>query len=311
MSADPRRVGIDVGGTKCLGVALDAAGSVVAEHRRATPRSARQLVEVVADIAERLGPASSVGVGVPGLVTSTGVLRAAPNLRGIPSLAVADLLSERLATPVAVDNDATCAVLAEWTAGAAAGASDVVMVTLGTGIGGGAVLGGRLQRGHQGFAGEYGHMVVDPHGPPCVCGRRGCWERYASGSGVARLARDAALGGRAGRVVELAGGDPEAVRGEHVQQAALDGDPDALAVVDEFARWIALGLANLTNALDPEVFVLGGGLATGADLYLEPVRRWVAELLYAPGAREIPRIEFASLGERAGAVGAALLAGVD
>jgi glucokinase len=150
-------------------------------------------------------------------------------------------------------------------------------------------------------------MVVDPDGPPCPCGRRGCWERYASGSGLARLAREAAVGKRISRVVELAGGDPEYVRGEHVQAAAREGDADALAVIDLFGRWVALGLVNLTNVLDPELFVLGGGLAASADLYLDPIQKWFTELLYAPHLRPHPRLAFAELGERAGAVGAALL----
>ena len=183
----------------------------------------------------------------------------------------------------------------------------MVLVTLGTGLGGGLVAGGRLQRGKHGFAGEYGHMVVDPDGPPCPCGRRGCWERYASGSGLARLAREAAVGRRVSRVLDLAGGDPEAVRGEMVQQAAREGDEDSLRVIDDFGRWVALGLVNLTNALDPEMFVLGGGLAAGSDLYLEPIKRWYQELIYQPELRAMPEVAFAHWMERAGAVGAALL----
>ncbi|MFZ9040573.1 MAG: ROK family protein, partial [Ilumatobacteraceae bacterium] len=202
---------------------------------------------------------------------------------------------------------ARCAAAAEGLCGAGTGATDMVLVTLGTGIGGGLVAGGRLQRGKHGFAGEYGHMVVDPDGPPCPCGRRGCWERYASGSGLARLAREAAVGRRVNRVLDIAGGDPEAVRGEMVMQAAREGDPDALAVIDDFGRWVALGLVNLTNTLDPEMFVLGGGLAAGADLYLDPIRKWFRELIYQPELRPMPAVAFAEWGERAGAVGAALL----
>jgi glucokinase len=183
----------------------------------------------------------------------------------------------------------------------------MVLVTLGTGIGGGLVMSGRLQRGAHGFAGEFGHMVVDPDGPPCPCGRRGCWERYASGSGLARLAREAAVGRRVNRVLEIAGGDPEAVRGEMVMQAAREGDTDALAVIDDFGRWVAVGLVNLANTLDPEMFVLGGGLAAGSDLYLDPIRRWFGELIYQPDLRPLPDIAFARWGERSGAVGAALL----
>jgi glucokinase len=268
---------------------------------------------VLAGIVERLvdaaGDVDAVGVGVPGLITITGELRSSPNVPNVTELDVAGRLRSRLGRPVAVSNDATCAALAEWQRGAGRGVDDIVMVTLGTGIGGGVVAAGRLVVGANGFTGEFGHMVVDPDGPPCVCGRRGCWERYASGSGLAQLARTAAIGGRLRRVVEVAGGDPALVRGEHVQAAAREGDPGAVAVVDEFARWVALGLVNLTNALDPARFVLGGGLAAGADLYLGPIQRWFTELLYAPELRPHPALAFAELGERAGAVGAALLAG--
>jgi len=307
------RVGIDVGGTKALGVVLDASGSVVAEERRPTPRgenSLGPLVDTLVELANDLGVDGSLGIGVPGLVTRDGVLRAAPNLDGVADFAVAELVGERLGHSVSLDNDATCATVAEWQLGAGRGASDLILVTLGTGIGGGLVADGVLHRGRNGFAGEYGHMVVQPDGPRCPCGRRGCWERYASGSGLAMLAREAATGRRLRSVVEHAGGDPQAVRGEHVQAAAREGDEEALAVIDDFGRWVALGLSNLTNAFDPEVFVLGGGLAEGAELYLEPITRWFGELLYQPHLRPSPRIEFAEWGPLAGAVGAALLPGL-
>jgi glucokinase len=183
------------------------------------------------------------------------------------------------------------------------------MVTLGTGIGGGIVVDGRLVEGANGFAGEIGHMVVDPHGPRCPCGRRGCWERFASGSGLARLGREAALAGEARRIVELAGGDPEAVRGEHVTRAAAEGDPQALAVMASFGWWLALGLANLANTFDPECFVLGGGLVEAGEILLQPVRNAFMNLVEAPSLRPPIDILPAALGERAGAVGAALLAG--
>lgn len=303
-----RRLGIDVGGTKCLGVILDNDGDVIEEQRRPTPKGPEAIIDTLAELARAMGPWDSIGIGVPGLVTRTGVLRAAPNLIDINNFEVGALLSAELSTTVHVDNDGTCAAAAEWKTGAARGIDDFVMVTLGTGIGGGVIAGGALIRGTNGFTGEIGHMVVDPDGPPCPCGRRGCWERYASGSGLARLAREAAVGRRLERVVDLAGGDAEKVRGEDVQAAAREGDTDALQVIDSFGRWVALGLANLTNILDPAAFVLGGGLAASADLYLGPIQKWFTQLLYAPHLRPHPTLAFAELGERAGAVGAALLA---
>ncbi len=305
-----RRLGIDVGGTKCLGVILDDAGEVIEEQRRPTPKGPEAIIATLAELARAMGPWDSIGIGVPGLVTRTGVLRAAPNLVDINNFEVGALLSAELATTVHVDNDGTCAAAAEWKTGAARGISDFVMVTLGTGIGGGVIAGGALIRGANGFTGEIGHMVVDPDGPPCPCGRCGCWERYASGSGLGRLAREAAVGRRLERVVMLAGGDAEQVRGEDVQAAAREGDTDALQVIDLFGRWVALGLVNLANILDPAAFVLGGGLAASADLYLGPIQQWFTRLLYAPHLRPHPTLVFARLGERAGAVGAALLAEV-
>jgi len=302
-----RRLGIDVGGTKCLGVILDPSGEVIEEQRRPTPKGPEAIIDTLAELATAMGPWHTIGVGVPGLVTRNGVLRAAPNLVDIHDFRVGELLSQQLGTKVEVDNDGTCAAAAEWKTGAARGVDDFVMVTLGTGIGGGVVAGGSLIRGANGFTGEIGHMVVDPDGPPCPCGRRGCWERYASGSGLGRLAREAAIGKRLRRVVALAGGDADRVRGEDVQAAAREGDADALQVIDLFGRWVALGLVNLTNVLDPAAFVLGGGLAASADLYIGPIQQHFTQLLYAPDLRPRPVLSFAKLGERAGAVGAALL----
>ena len=314
MTSERRFVGIDVGGTKALGVALDADGELLERDQRPTPRgdgSLDGLIDTLEDLARSLGADTSTGVGVPGLVTRSGVLRAAPNLDGVADFPIGALLRDRLGLDVVVDNDATCATVAEWRNGVARGVDHMMLVTLGTGIGGGIVANGAVEHGMNGFAGEFGHMVVDPNGPRCPCGRRGCWERYASGSGLAMLAREAATGHRLQSVVEHAGGDPQSVRGEHVMAAALDGDEEALAVIDDFGRWVALGLSNLTNAVDPEMFVLGGGLAAGAELYLGPITRWFGELLYQPHLRPLPRIEFARWGPLAGAVGAALLPTLD
>jgi glucokinase len=181
------------------------------------------------------------------------------------------------------------------------------MVTLGTGIGGGLVTDGLLVEGAHGFAGEFGHSVVDPYGPACPCGKRGCWERFASGSGLGRLGREAAQAGYAPRVVELAGGDPEAVRGEHVTAAAAEGDPGATQIIAQFAWWLALGLANLANIFDPGVIVLGGGLIESGGVLMTPTRAAFDELVEGKEYRQMEILP-AYLGERAGAVGAALVA---
>lgn len=341
-----RAYGVDIGGTKVLGVALDQAGRVAAEARAATPREATDpeeprrgmvgaaVADAVAAVVSRLaigasapsggrpagggepegvartGPPLPVGVGVPGMVDRRGgILRFSPNLPGAVGADMGGLLGERLpGSAVRVDNDANCAAVAELRLGSARDVEEALVVTLGTGIGGGVVAGGRVRSGACGFAGEVGHMVVDPAGPPCPCGRRGCWERYASGGGLGRLAREAAYGGRLHEAVALAGGDPELVRGEHVTRAASAGDPGALGVLDELGWWVALGLANLAAVLDPEVIVVGGGLAEVGELLLGPTRRAFAELVEGGRARPAIRIVPATFGERAGAVGAAILA---
>jgi glucokinase len=317
-------LGIDVGGTKILGLAVDGAGSVQAEAKVATPRllapessgpGGDAVVEAIAVVAERLLEAvgteavAAVGVGVPGLVDDAGMLRFAPNLPGGEGLDVGVRLTERLGgRKVVVDNDATCAVIGEWVYGAATGASDAVVVTLGTGIGGGLIVNNRVARGALGYAGEIGHMVVDPSGPACPCGKRGCWERFASGSGLGRLAREAAHAGRLDVVLRQAGGDPEAVRAEDVTAAAAAGDPGGRAVLEELGWWLALGLANLANILDPSVFVLGGGLVDALDLVIGPVRLAFDNLVEGRLGRPEVTISLATLGERSGAIGAGVLA---
>ncbi len=312
-------VGVDVGGTKLLGVLATERGELLVEARRPTPTTttapgvalADEVVALVGDLAAASGIAldgAPVGVGLPGMLARDGRLAFAPNLPSATGADLPALLRPRLGHErIAVSNDADAAVVAEHRVGAARGVDDVVMITLGTGIGGGLIVDGRLVRGAAGFAGEIGHVVVDPNGPRCPCGKRGCWERYASGAGVARLAREAAIAGRlTALVAEL--GDAEAVRGEDVTRAAASGDAEALAVLDDVGWWLALGLANLVAILDPACFVLGGGVSSASELLVPATRRHLRGLLEAPDERPEVRVVGASLGPRAGAIGAALLA---
>lgn len=304
-----RTVGVDLGGTKCLGVLVED-GKVVGELRMPTPAGDRAILDALVHVAGEVGGGSrldGVGVGVPGLVDRDGVLRFAPNLPGVTDLPIRSVLEQALGVSVRVDNDATCAAWGERHLGAAQGYDDVILVTLGTGIGGGIVTGGNLLRGANGFAGEIGHMVVDPGGPACPCGQRGCWERYASGGGLGRLGAAAAADGRASRVLALAGGTADLVRGEHVTAAAAEGDPEAQGVLGELGWWVALGLANLANVFDPQAFVLGGGLVEAGDLLLGPVRAAFGGMLTGGSYRPEIAIVAAVLGEDAGAIGAAQL----
>lgn len=311
-------VGVDVGGTKLLGVVLAEDGRLLAERRGPTPTApgvpgeavAADVATLVADLGAEIGEDLSVapvGLGIPGMLGRDGMLLFSPNLPSANGADLASLLRARRGGTVIVVNDADAAAAGEHRLGAARGVDDFVMVTLGTGIGGGVVADGRLLRGAGGFAGEIGHMVVDPNGPRCPCGKRGCWERYASGAGVARLAREAAIAGRLDALAAAAG-HPEAVRGEDVTHAAASGDAAALAVLEEVGWWLALGLANLVAVLDPSCFVLGGGLVEASELLLPPTRRHLTGLLEAGDLR--PRVEVlaSQLGSRAGAIGAAVLA---
>jgi glucokinase len=307
--------GIDVGGTKVLGVLVDPAdpAMVVDEARVATPDGAAPVLDAMAGVVRELAgrsplPVASVGVGIAGLVDRSGVLRVGPNLPGLRDVQLGRELGDRLRLPIRVDNDATCAAWGEHLAGAARGVTDAVCVTLGTGIGAGIVADDELVRGAHGFAGEAGHMVVDPDGPLCPCGQRGCWERFASGSGLGRLGREAAEAGRFPRGVELAG-TAGAVQGEHVTDAATEGDAAALAVLADFAGWVALGLGNLVTLLDCSLVVIGGGLVEAGDVLIDAVRTAYPARVMSPGARPDVRILAAELGERAGAIGAALLGG--
>ncbi len=323
-------IGVDIGGTKVFGVVLDQDGSVLAESRVSTPQSADQtgldaprepgtdvadaVATVVASLRERPGGKAdgrsvTVGVGAPGMVDREGSLRFAPNLPGAAGANLRELVSSRVPnSAVVVENDANCAALAEQRFGALRGVRYGLMVTLGTGIGGGLVVDGEVRFGSSGFAGEIGHMVVDPAGPLCPCGQRGCWERYASGGGLGRLAREAAYAGRLRHVVAQVGGDPENVHGEDITRAAVSGDAGALGVLDELGWWLALGLANLVALVDPERCVIGGGLAEAGPLLFDPTRRAFTELVEGGSVRPPIEITGAALGERAGAIGAALAA---
>jgi glucokinase len=315
-----RAVGVDVGGTKILALAVDDEAAVLAERRVETPSEGEEILDSIAAVIEELWQAESglagggVGVGMPGLVDPSGVLRFAPNLPGVVGLDVVAGLRRRLAAaghagtgPFVVDNDATCAGAAEHLAGAARGVREAILVTLGTGIGGAIVSSGSLLRGASHFAGEMGHMVVDPSGPDCGCGRRGCWEVFASGSALGRLAREAAAAGRGADLLARAG-SADAVRGEHVVESALAGDEQAAAIFELFGYWVALGLANLANLLDPEVVVLGGGVVRAGQVLLDPIRRAFDAAVEGANHRPEVRIVAAERGADAGAIGAALLA---
>ncbi|WP_299057748.1 ROK family protein [uncultured Nocardioides sp.] len=306
-------VGVDVGGTKVLAGVVEPSGAVARVVRRSTPGRLASVGAtedaVVSAVVEAAGgaPIDAVGVSAAGFVDAAGERVAfAPHLpwRGE---AVRARLEDRCGAPVVLDNDANAAAWAEYTLGAARGADTAVVVTLGTGIGGGLVVGGRLHRGSGGMAGEFGHAQVVPDGRPCECGGRGCWEQYTSGNALLRHAR-AAVGTSAGPLAALCDGDPAALTGPLVTRAAAEGDDVALHAFEEVGSWLGVGVANLVAALDPDVVVIGGGLVAAGDLLLAPARTALRRSLVGASYRTVPDLRPAALGPEAGMVGAALLA---
>lgn len=306
----PPVVGVDVGGTSLRAVAVEAGDMVARELRTERPEGADQIVDGVVRLATELvpeGPAA-VGVGCAGLVDRHGVVRSSPNIAAFVEFPLRDRLVTALGVPVVVDNDANAAAFAEVTSGAAVGVSTGVFVAFGTGIGAAIIRNGELARGEHGFAGEVGHMRIVPDGPQCVCGRRGCWEQMASGTALARMARSAAASGGAEAIRAAAGGVVEAIRSEHVAALARDGDPVALSLLDEMARWIAVGVEALVLTLDPAKVVIGGGLGEIGPPFFDPVSREIDATRIERDRRPPPMVVPAAYGDIAGALGAAMLA---
>ena len=305
-------IGIDVGGTKIMGVAVLNRGRIAHRIKAPTPSDPSQvgngIMTVINSLSGLCGPPMAIGVGVPGLVDNDGVLRYGPNVPGVVGLDIAKTIAATFDVPVAVENDAGCAAIAEHRLGSARGFNNAIIVTQGTGIGGGLIINGELLRGANGFAGEPGHMLIDDAGPRCACGNDGCWEAVASGAGLANLARGLMAQGRGQNILALADGDATKVRGEHISEALTNGDPDAEEVIDQFASWVARGLGSLVNLLDPQVIVLGGGLTVISGTFLLEVEdRMAATVMGAEYRPQVPVVA-AAIGAEAGAVGAAVLA---
>jgi len=304
-------IGVDVGGTKINAFRVGRDGAVHERRTVATPADdADAAVDAIIEACRAVGSPNvvAVGVGVAGLVdAAAGVLRFSPNVswREVPFV---DRLREALGLPCQLDNDANVAAWGEWRFGAGRGYRHMLLVTLGTGIGGGIVAGRRLFRGAHGFGGEIGHIIVEPGGPLCGCGNRGCWEQVASGQAIGRLGREAAREHPESVVATLAGGVPEDVNGQVVTEAAHRGDPVALEVLAEVGRRLGEGIAGLVNVLDPQVVVVGGGAVDAGAPLLDPARRACEGAIEGAAYRPAVPIVPAEMGNDAGAIGAASLA---
>jgi glucokinase len=304
--------GVDLGGTNLRIALVDPDGAVVDQRRCTTPRALDDIVAVIAHAVRDLAPArpaaGALGVGAAGMVDHEGTIHYSPNVPAFLHAPVRARVQEAVGLPTVVDNDANVAVVAELVHGAARGCSEVLLITLGTGVGGGVVTRGQVLRGANGFAAEVGHFQVDPQGPLCACGQRGHWEAVASGTALGALGREWAAAGAAPSVLERVDGSVDDITGIVVGDVAQTGATDAVAVVEEYARRVAIGLVGLVNVFDPEKVVVSGGLIELGDVLLVPLRAaFDGRIEGAPHRPAVPIVP-AELGGRAGVVGAAVRA---
>ena len=306
----------DLGGTQIRVALVDRNGRVSA--RRATPTLAHQgredvlarFMAAVDAVASGIAPSSLVGVGVcmPGPIDpDSGVLFNPPNLPGWDGFSLKPILENRLALKVWVGNDATLAALAEHVYGAGRGYKHLVYMTLSTGIGGGIIVDGKLYTGHRGFAGEVGHITIDRNGPQCNCGNVGCLEAMASGTAVARMARERLAGGAPRVLRELAGGDLDKVDARMVAEAAASGDALAQAIMEEVGTNLGIGIVSLLHAFDPEVIVIGGGMSASLDLFLPGITGEIERHAMVQQGGRVPVVK-SELGDDVSLLGAAALA---
>jgi glucokinase len=307
-------IGVDVGGTKVAAGVVDVHGKIIEKLKRSTPAArpddtADVIGEAVLELLDRYD-VTAVGIGAAGFVDETrSTVLFAPNLawRDEP---VKKRVEERIGRKVIVENDANAAAWAEARMGAARGQQDVMLITVGTGIGAGVVLDGRLYRGRWGSAGEPGHYRVVPDGRLCGCGNRGCWEQYASGNALVAEARELARRSpsAAVRLLQLGGGTPDGIDGPAVTHAAREGDAGALSCFEIVGSWLGHGLADLTAILDPGCFVIGGGVSEAGEMLLGPARATYENSVTGRTYRQLADIRQAELGPDAGLIGAADLA---
>jgi glucokinase len=306
-------IGVDIGGTKIAAGVVDEDGNILSTFKVPTPDTAEAIVDAIASAVDgaRAGhQIVGVGIGAAGYVDrQRATVYFAPNIdwRQEPLKAKVEA---RVDLPVVVENDANAAAWGEYRFGAGRDNRNVICITLGTGLGGGIIIGDKLRRGHFGVAAEFGHMRMVPDGLLCGCGKQGCWEQYASGRALVRYARQraSATPANAELLLSLGDGTPEGIEGKHISTAARQGDRVSVDSYRELARWVGAGLADLASLFDPEAFIIGGGLSDEGELLLEPVRKSYRRWLVGGGWRPVAEVNAATLGGKAGLVGAADLA---
>jgi len=308
-------VGVDVGGTKVLGGVVDASGKVLATSRRDTPREGgNELTKTIAEVALELMQShsvSAVGVSAAGFVSSDRkTMLATPNIADWNGVQLDLELTKLIGLPVVIENDANAAAWGEAKFGAGRNQAHMMMLTIGTGVGGGIVVNSELYRGAFGIAAEFGHLRVVPEGHLCGCGARGCFEQYASGSALRRHAREAisASPDLARNLLARGDGTIDGLTGQAITEAARDGDAVALAAFQTTAQYLGAGIASLAVLLDPSCVVIGGGVIDAGEILLAPTREAMKRYMPFAGKHPYPEIVAAELGNEAGLVGVADLA---
>ncbi len=308
-------IGADLGGTNIRLALVDAEGGLSEPYRYPTPRTgeAGAILETLAQgirVLQHQARAHGIrlvgcGLGLAGLVDGrAGLVYTAPNVAGFQNLPLKKLLEEKVDVPITLENDANAAAFAEYWLGAGRGVSSLVCLTLGTGVGSGIILEGKLLRGASGAAAEAGHMTVEAEGERCPCGRRGCLEAYASATAILRDARGALARGQATALREKFGTRPEALTAKDVSDAAQAGDPVARGTFERAGRYLGVGLGNLVNLLNPDLITLAGGLAAAGDLLLQPALAELTRRAF-PVLLRRTRVELSALADTAGMLGAA------
>lgn len=306
-------IGVDIGGTKIAAGVVDEEGAILETHTVPTPSTPDGIVDAICTAVAAAGRGhdiDAVGIGAAGYVDEKrATVLFAPNIdwRHEP---LKDKVEQRTGLPVVVENDANAAAWGEYRFGAGQGHDDVICITLGTGLGGGVIIGNKLRRGRFGVAAEFGHIRVVPDGLLCGCGSQGCWEQYASGRALVRYAKQRARATpeRAGVLLGLGDGTVDGIEGKHISAAARAGDPVAVDSFRELARWAGAGLADLASLFDPSAFIVGGGVSDEGDLVLDPIRKSFRRWLVGSHWRPHAQVLAARLGNKAGLVGAADLA---
>lgn len=309
-------IGVDLGGTNIAVGLVDEEGKILLKGSTPTllERGPEPIIQDMGKLALELlekggytiDDVASIGVGVPGVTNpETGVISFCTNLRW-HNVPLTEILSKIIDKPIYIENDATVAALAESVAGVSKGLKNSIFLTLGTGVGGGIIIDGKIYAGTHHVGSELGHMTINVEGIRCTCGNVGCWEQYSSATALIRMGREAAEANPDCLIAKLVGGDLSKIEAKTVIDAAREKDPVVEKVYAKYIYYLAMGIVALINAFDPELFALGGGVSKAGDFLLEPLREEVKKYIFY---KDLPyaRIELAALGNDAGIIGAAML----